>query len=169
MAGMGTTLSLPDAAQALQAAAAKGQSVDRLLKKLCPAIYRQIVADKNTPGLLSFWGRSANVDENAGQTIVDPAILRAIGRLAGVPMRGRFVHAGLQHTYGYLFSLIETPYGYKRDRWVSEEWEIGFGMDRSLLAPEPRAGTLLANLTWFMGRIVFRDCPRLRRALENSV
>ncbi len=158
---------LQTAARAMQAAGEQGKAVAPVLKRLCPAISRQIVTDGDTPGLLSFWGRSANVDENVGQTIVPPAILQAIGQLAGVPLRGRFVHAGLQHTYGYLFSLIETPYGYKRDRWVSEEWERGFGIDRSLLGPVPRAGTLLANLTWFMGQVVYCELPRPLHALEQ--
>ena len=67
--------------------------------------------DQEPSPLLALWGRSVNADENTGETIVHPAILAAIGALAGVPMRGRFVQAGLQHTYGYLFSLIDTPYG----------------------------------------------------------
>src|SRR5437660_421137 len=148
--------SLPEAAGAMQMAAENGRPVVPLLKKHCPPIHRQIVADGNTPGLLSFWGRSANVDENVGETIVHPAILQAIGQLAGVPMRGRFVHAGLQHTYGYLFSLIDTPYGAKRDRWLTTDLENGFGLDPTLLGDRPRKGTLLGNLTWFIGRIVFR-------------
>src|SRR5262249_2770464 len=100
-----------------------------------------------------------NVDEYAGQTIVHPEILRAIGELAGVRMRSPVVHAGLQHTYGYLFSLIETPYGAKRDRWVTTDLETGFGLELSLLGEKPHDGTLLANLTWFLGRIVFRGRP----------
>jgi hypothetical protein len=158
---------LRDAAKALVAAAERGQSVLPLLKKICPNVCRQIVRDGKTPGLLSLWGRCLNVDENVGQVIVHPAILEAIGALAGLPMRGRIVHAGLQHTYGYLFSLLETPYGSKRDRWVSTEPERGFGIDRSLLSDRPKDGTLLANSTWFLGRIVYRDRPRSVRQLEQ--
>src|SRR5262245_47126296 len=107
---------LRDAARAMVTAADSGRSVVAVLRKLCPPVYRQIVQERKRPEVLSLWGRSSNVDENAGKVIVHPAILRAIGELAGVPMPGRIVHAGLQHTYGYLFSLIETPYGFKRDR-----------------------------------------------------
>lgn len=166
---MAGDISLTEAARALLATAEDGRPVSPLLKKLCPHIHRQIVADGKRPGLLSLWGRSANFDEHAGQTILHPAIVRAIGQLAGVPMRGRFVHAGLLHTYGYLFSLIDTPYGAKRDRWVSEEWERGFGLERSLLGPNPKAGTLLANLTWFLGHIVFQGRPRLLHVLNADV
>src|SRR5256885_4802858 len=123
VATMSANRQLQDAAKAMVTAAERGLPVLSVLKKLCPHIYRQIGHDSRFPGLLSLWGRSVNVDENAGQVIVHPAILQAIGELAGVPMRGRIVHAGLQHSYGYLFSLIDTPYGAKRDRWVSTELE----------------------------------------------
>jgi hypothetical protein len=159
---------LSNASQAMIAAAEKGRPVIPVLAKLCPHIRRQIVEDGKFPGLLSLWGRSINVDENAGQIIVHPAILRAIGELAGVPMGGRVVHAGLQHTYGYLFSLIDTPYGAKRERWVTTDWERGFGIDLSLLGDRPRKGTLLANLTWFLRQIVYRNESSIRRKLERN-
>jgi hypothetical protein len=160
--------SLQDAAQAMVAAAENGRSVLSVLKRLCPHICQQIRRDARCPELLSLWGRSVNVDENVRQIIVHPAILKAIGSLAGVPMRGRVVHAGLQHTYGYLFSLIDTPYGAKRDRWLSTDMERGLGIDLTLLGDRPHSGTLLANLTWFVGQIVFRDRPRLRQRLEAN-
>src|SRR3712207_3234615 len=89
---------LPDqelqaAALAMITAADLGRPVLPVLKRHCPYIHRQIVRCRREPGLLSFWGRSVNVDESAGQVIVHPAILAAIGELAGVPMRGRVVHA----------------------------------------------------------------------------
>jgi hypothetical protein len=159
---------LEDAAQAMVRTAEMGRPVMPVLKALCPAVDRQVTRDKGYPGLLALWGRSLNVDENTAQVIVHPAILHAIGELAGVPMDGRVVHAGLQHTYGYLFSQIETPYGAKRDRWVSTNLERGFALDRSLLGEQPREGTLLANLTSFIGRIVFRDRMIEARRLEEN-
>jgi hypothetical protein len=159
---------LQDAAKAMTAAAAQGQPVVPVLEKHCPHIYRQVLRDGKFPGLLSLWGRSVNVDENVGETIVHPAILQAIGELAGVPLRVRVVHAGLEHTYGYLFSLIETPYGTKRERWLSTRLERGFGLDLSLFGDRPKEGTLLANVTWFLAQIVYRDRPRTLRRLGAS-
>ncbi len=150
------------------AAAEGGRSVRRVLEERCPFVARQIARDGRHPGLLSLWGRSVNVDENVGQTIVPPAILGAVGELAGVPMRGRVVHAGLEHTYGYLFSLIDTPYGAKRDRWLAGNLERGLGIDPTLLGPRPREGTLLANLTWVLGRIVYRGRPAALRRLDRE-
>ena len=160
---------LQETARTMIAAAETGRSVVPVLKKRCPHVYRQIVHDAAYPELLALWGRSVNFDENARQIIVHPAILNGIGEIAGVPMRGGVVHAGLQHTYGYLFSLIDTPYGAKRDRWLSGDWERGFGIERSLLGVRPKHGSLLSNLTWFLGQIVHRGTPApLKRLRRNA-
>lgn len=156
------------AALDLIAAAQRGRSVVAALKARCPEVYQQVRRDAKFPGLLALWGRCMNFDENAKQTVVHPAILRALGELAGIPVRGRVVHAGLQHTYGYLFSVIETPYGFKRDRWVSDDLERGLGVERSLLGERPAHGTLLANATWLLGKIAFRGRSRNLAALESQ-
>lgn len=158
---------LDKAARKMVDAASRDEPLTPLLRTLCPQIHRQIEEDGNRPPMLARWGRCANVDENTGTLIVAPPILQAIGEIAGVPMKGRFVHAGLQHTYGYLFSLIETPYGKKRDRWLSTDLERSFGLPLSLLGPFPRRGTLLANATWFFGHIALRDDPASLAALKS--
>ncbi len=161
---------LQEAAVAMTAAAGKGRSVAAVLRALCPHVHRQLRRDARFPGLLSLWGRCVNFDENAREVIVHPAILRALGEVLGLRVRGRVVHAGLQHTYGYLFSLIETPHGFKRDRWVSTDLERGLGIDPTLLSEQPSAGTLLANATWLMGQVAFRGRPAAlaRLAAESA-
>lgn len=135
-------------------------AVTRLLRRRCPSIVRQLERDAARPGLLRSWGRSANVDENTGTTIVPVTILRAVLDLAGLAWHDEHVHAGVMHTYGYLFSPIETPYGLKRDRWVEGQVERALGLPRRSLVPQPRSGTLLANLTYALGRIAFRGRRR---------
>ena len=133
------------------------------LQAACPWLHQQIVQDKAAGHLFDLWGRSSNFDELAQREIVEPGVLAAIGEVAGVSMNGRIVHAGLQHTYGYLLSTIVTPFGYKRDRWVSSHLEQGFGLPPDILGPCPSAGTLLSNATLFAGSIAFRgDLPALR-------
>jgi hypothetical protein len=148
-----------DAAAEMIAAAGGRHPVAPILRRRCPDVYRQIVADARHPGMFRLWGRSANFDDNAQAVIVDPTIVRAIGEAAGIAVGGRFVHAGLLHTYGYLFSLIDTPYGAKRDRWILEHLENGFGLSSNLLSDAPTEGTLLANVSWFFGQIAFRGSP----------
>lgn len=155
---------LQQTAIAMIAAVDAGRSVLAVLRARCPFVYRQVRRDALYPGLLALWGRSVNFDDEAPEVIVHPAIARALGEQLGAPVRGRVVHAGLQHTYGYLFSLLKTPYGFKRDRWTSTGLERGLGVDLSLLGARPAAGTLLANATWLMGQIAFRGD---RRALAR--
>ncbi|MEZ6122507.1 MAG: hypothetical protein R3C49_04940 [Planctomycetaceae bacterium] len=79
-------------------------------------------------------------------------------------------HAGLQHTYGYLFSIIDTPYGRKRDRWVTTSLEESLGLPEDILSPVPSSGTLLSNATWLAGLIAFSGHRRqvwLRRCLRG--
>jgi len=151
------------AAQAMAEAAAQGRSVIPTLKAKCPHIYRQIVADGRQAARLRCWGRSVNVDENTREVIVHPAILEGIGTLADVPMSGRSAHAGLEHTYGYLFSLVDTPFGPKRDRWITTDLERAFGVEPSVWSERPEAGTLLGNLTYFLARVLGDGRPRALR------
>lgn len=67
----------------------------------------------------------------------------------------------MQHTYGYLFSVLETPYGFKRARWVTPVIDDGLGLPAGTIAPLPAAGTLLGNVTWLAGSIAFIGEPEL--------
>ena len=160
-----TSQQLDRIAQRLVADAGKGRVTTCALKEQAPTIARQIVSDAGSP-LLSMWGISSNFDENARATITDAKIVTAIGSLAGVKMRsGKGCHAGLLHTYGYLFSRLQTPYGYKRDRWLQPTIENGLQLPPYTVRAEPGEGTLLQNLTYFLERIVFRDTPSKRKSV----
>ena len=91
---------LPQAAAQLRELSVLRPLAPRDLKSVGPWLHRQIVRDSKCPALLNLWGQSINHDEHAGLTIVEPAILQTIGQIAGIPMTGPIVHAGLQHTYG---------------------------------------------------------------------
>lgn len=164
---MDVTRSLPKIAAKLCRRARSGSLSVADLKRECPWLCRQILRDAATPGLLDLWGRSSNFDELAGVAIVEPAILAAIAELACGPAGDLGVHAGLQHTYGYLLSTIVTPFGYKRDRWVSPQLEQAFGLPADVLGPNPSRGTLLANATLLAGSIAFRGDGTASRRLRR--
>lgn len=137
------------------------------LARLCPAILRQLRDDAGRPELWPLWGESLNFDEFAHQAIIDPRLLHQLCDLVGQPQQtSSRSHAGLQHTYGYLFSSIETPFGFKRARWVSPAIEQGFGIGAPCLRPIPARGSLLTNLSWFLGKVAFRGCPRQQQRLQ---
>jgi hypothetical protein len=164
---MPRTIDFQAVATTLTKAVREERSVPAVLKQRCPAVVRQIQADAAAPGVMRLWGQSINFDELAETQIVDHQIMSAICELAGTSCHDEIVHAGLQHTYGYLFSTIHTPYGYKRDRWVQPHIEAGFGIRRPAIRPMPAEGTLLANLTYMLGRIAFRGERREMAALRR--
>ena len=133
----------------------------RRLKEFCPAIVTQIEADSGRYGPMSFWGRSVNFDELESIQIVDPAILEALSAVAKRKTSLMTPNAGLQHTYGYLLSTIQTQYGKKRKRWVEDTLERAFDQPMDTFGPAPRDGTLLSNVTWLAGQIAFRNESRL--------
>lgn len=133
-----------------------GKSLLPQLRRTCPGLCRQLELDAAHRPLLDLWGTSLNFDEIANQQIVSAEIMSAIGELAGMPCHGTSIHAGLQHTYGYLLSVIETPYGFKRDRWISDTIEQSLDITQPTLRPWPTSGSLLINVTYFLGRIAFR-------------
>lgn len=169
---MPRTIDFQAVAKVLEQSARDGKSVAPMLKRRCRAIARQIEADAKVSEISRLWGQSINFDEIASKQIVDPQIMLAICEMAGTSCSDEIVHAGLQHTYGYLFSTISTPYGYKRDRWVKPDVEAGFQIKSPSIRPVPEQGTLLANLTYFLGRIAFRGQSRelaLLRRLRSAV
>lgn len=87
------------------------------------------LADDRTARRFEGWGRSTVVDENTGSAVITRALFDELHARAGVDAAWPIGNAGLLHCYGYLLSLVETPYGLKRDRWL----------DGALAAPLSRA------------------------------
>lgn len=146
---------------------AAGRAPGEALAKRVPNLLKQIDADRAHPHLAHLWGQSLNVDANTGTDIVEPRLLKALLERAGVLGKGESVHAGVQHTYAYMLSLLQTPYGYKRARWVDGGIERGFGLPAGALGPRAKEGTLLGNITFFMGRIALADSPRRQEQLST--
>jgi hypothetical protein len=149
------------------------------LAALAPELHSQIALAKKIGGddlrYFDLWGRSSNYDASQlakprPAPTVDEPILDAINDLAGVPdaRHGAITFAGIEHTYGYLLSLLSTPFGFKRARWVKDDIEAGFGLKRGTLGPRPPAGSFFANVTYLAGRVAFGGNAqgRERAALE---
>ena len=123
-------------------------------------LYTRMKSDVAQPAWLALWGVSINFDELANRTVLDPAILGSFEKLFGVqpyPVDSNLAQAGIEHTYGYLFSNLKTSFGFKRARWIRPTLDRGFGLPDGTLAPIPRAGTLFSNVSYFMGHIAFRN------------
>lgn len=161
------------AARALAETAGQGGDLSPVFGTYTPGLLAQLDADRKNPALLGLWGESVNFDELANGEIVSPAVLGFISaRLGAAAPRGRIMHAGLEHTYGYLFSLLPTRFGFKRARWVLPAIEEGLGLPAGSAGPAPAEGTLLSNVTCLAGRIALRGDkaagPPLARACAHS-
>ncbi len=144
-----------------------GRPLEPTLEALLPVLSRQIREAATQPEILELWGRSINFDESAKGLIVEPAILDNLLAWAKAPARqDRFVHAGIEHTFGYLFSLLRTSYGYKRARWVTGEIDRGLALGSAVIHPAPAGGTLFWNVTTLLTRIALRDSAPAQRSID---
>ncbi len=138
------------------ASASNGRIGVQKFREFAPKIAAQIQANTGAPWL-GLWGESRNIDEHEHAKIVDPKILSVIGRIAKTSIRSpnqpNTYHAGLMHTYGYLFSQLKTRYGYKRERWTSGVIEAGLKLPARCLSPSPDNGTMLGNITFVLTRL----------------
>ncbi len=147
---------------------------ESIFKTSTPFMTKQFEKDKKSDEFLSLWGQAKNFDENAKSIIVDKKILECLAKKLNlknaIELKDGFetVHAGLQHTYAYLFSQIQTPYGYKRARWTQGELESGFGLSQKALNPETKNGSFLANVTYFFAKWAFQDDSELINKLKIS-
>lgn len=155
----------------LAKAASDGKSPLSVLAKRLPSFYSKLIVDSHQGSWLGLWGSSINFDEGARAVILAPAIIESLERLFGVPVGprpGHIVHAGIEHTYGYLFSLVGTPFGFKRERWVEPTLDKGFHFPEGTICPLPREGSLFTNVTYWIGRIAFRREPDKLEILESD-
>lgn len=120
----------------------------------------------------TLWGTSINFDDGEKKIIVSPNISKELTELFKVkPLwdeKNKLMHAGVQHTYGYLFSNLYTSFGYKRARWVRNELESGFNLSPDLLGPKAKEGTFFTNITYFLGNICFQDNLKTLNLLKTS-
>lgn len=107
------------------------------------------------------WEESWNYDENAKAEIVKPAVLQSLGiKMTQQGARGT-QSAGVMHTYGYLFSLLETPYGRKGKRWIEAEIDRRLDLKAKHLSVHPARGEFLANLTQVLDELSRRAEHRI--------
>lgn len=158
------------AARVLGQAADEGQDIGPLFQTLVPDLAQSLKKDSNEVAARALWGHSINYDELANGIIVHNAILNELAReLRVAPPEGKIVHAGMEHTYGYLFSLLPTNFGFKRARWVQNDIVKGFGLlPHDILGPTPSQGTLLSNVTYFIGKIALSDDPNASSLIAAS-
>ena len=134
------------------------ESLEAIFSEYTPEILKQLNSDKTNLAAFKLWGKSINFDAMMHETIVHPEILSYLAAKLNIPgPNGKIIHAGMEHTYGYLFSVLETKFGFKRARWVKDDIEVGLGLEKGILGPKPSEGSLFSNITCFAGNISLRN------------
>ena len=105
------------------------------------------LAEDHAAGRFSAWGRSTVIDENVGAAVLPRAVFDELHDRAGVEADWPVGNAGVLHVYGYLLSTTPTPYGLKRERWLSGEVERACGLEAEVLLPWAGTETLLTRAT----------------------
>jgi hypothetical protein len=145
------------------------------LEEILPLLVASLKVDATISPWKQLWGLSRNFDVRMGCSLVDEEVIKVISGIAGVSapytvgsFEGCIAHAGLLHTYGYLFCDISSSlFGFKRDRWIHNIIESSFTLKSSCLSPFTEEGTLFSNVTYFIGRIAFRDLNEILMTLEQ--
>lgn len=114
------------------------------------------LADDRDAGRFSTWGLSTVIDENVGSAVLARPLFDELHRRAGLTARWPVGNAGLLHVYGYLLSSTPTPYGLKRERWLSGELERACGLDDGALLPWSGSATLLSRATEVAASVLAR-------------
>lgn len=126
----------------VDAAARRASTDSAAALALLPGIAASVRHDA-AAGLFDAWDLSTVVDENTGEPVMPEGIFHRVHALAGLDAEWPTGNAGLLHVYGYLFSLAETPYGLKRDRWLDAALATAYG-ERTLFHAEALGGDTLS-------------------------
>lgn len=115
------------------------------------------------------WTDSNLLDANTKSAILPPKAMQGLDIplrvTAGIP----HAPAGMMHTYGYLFSQLQTPYGLKGRRWIEARIDERLGLPAGTFSPEPPAGEFTSNLTAVLYRLIgVAGAPSTAAALEPA-
>lgn len=110
-----------------------------------PWLTAAIRADRDH-GRFAEWALSTVIDENTGKPVISRELFEVLHELAGLEAHWPIGNAGLLHCYGYLLSTESTPYGLKRDRWVTSDLATAFGLEPAAFTPWVGDESLLSRV-----------------------
>jgi hypothetical protein len=115
------------------------------------------LAEDRAARRFAVWGRSTVIDENVGAAVLPRALFDELHARAGIDSAWPVGNAGVLHVYGYLLSTTPTPYGLKRERWLSGVLERACGLQDGALLPWASSETLLSRATAAASTLLARD------------
>lgn len=93
------------------------------------------------------WTACTVFDELAKAEILPEKAMRGLGIKRAVVGGVAHAPAGLMHTYGYLFSQLQTAYGLKGKRWLESRLDERLGLPAGVFSPLAPEGEFAANVT----------------------
>lgn len=111
-----------------------------------PWLTASLAADR-AAGRLAAWGRSSVIDENVGAAVLPRPLFDELHRRAGLEAAWPVGNAGVLHVYGYLLSTAPTPYGLKRERWLTDDLALACGRQAGAFLPWAGGPSLLSRAT----------------------
>ena len=93
------------------------------------------------------WTECTVFDELAKAEILPEKVMKGLGIRRAVTSGVAHAPAGLMHTYGYLFSQLQTAYGLKGKRWIESRLDERLGLPAGTFSPLAAEGEFAANLT----------------------
>jgi hypothetical protein len=105
------------------------------------------LAEDRAAGRFAAWGRSSVIDENVGAEVLPRPVFDELHAQAGLEASWPVGNAGVLHVYGYLLSTVATPYGLKRERWVTDDLALACGREAGAFLPWAGGPSLLSRAT----------------------
>ncbi|OZF01499.1 hypothetical protein CH300_17805 [Rhodococcus sp. 15-1154-1] len=106
----------------------------------------QLVASRSDPAQMAKWASSTVIDDNLQAPVFDDRVFSWLHRGAPGTFAFPVGHAGLMHVYGYLLSSVQTPYGLKRQRWLTPDLANALGLESSFFFPTASALPLMKRV-----------------------
>ncbi len=115
------------------------------------------------------WTDCTIFDELAKAEILSEKAMQGLGIRRATT--GGVVHApaGLMHTYGYLFSQLQTSFGLKGKRWIESRIDERLGLPAGTFSPLPPGGEFTSNLTSTLLQLVAKASSRAAGRVQQNV
>lgn len=94
-----------------------------------------------------YWTDCTVFDELAKAEILPEKAMAGLGIRREITGGVAHAPAGVMHTYGYLFSQLQTAYGLKGKRWIESRLDERLGLPAGTFSPLTTDGEFASNLT----------------------
>lgn len=115
------------------------------------------------------WTDCTVFDELAKADILEEKAMKGLGIRRETT--GGVVHApaGVMHTYGYLFSQLQTSFGLKGKRWIESRIDERLGFPAGTFGPLPPGGEFTSNLTSVLLQLAGKTSSKAAGRVEQNV